>query len=113
MPYTLGITLDGNSITDKSAKIIGLLVMGLCYVQIQQVIYINPRCLCNEVSDVYGRLRCAKDHSTLIFIALTNGYNHYCCVNGKDILDADERKRLVALNPRILQLNKRLRVVFE
>ena len=111
MPYTLGITIDGTGVTDDDAKIIGLSIMGLEYSEIADVTFINLRCIHNKVSLLYGILCTRKTIAALIVLGKLYGFDHYCYVNGKDILDAAERQRLHKINPRLLRENKHLDIV--
>ncbi len=113
MPYTLGITIDGTRITDDDAKIIGLSIMGISYKSIAKVTFINEHCIRNKVSALYGLLDTEKNITALTLLGELNKFDHYCHVNGNDILNEGERRRLTALNPRILREGKRLRLILE
>ena len=108
MPYTLGIKIDGTRITDDDAKIIALSIMGLAYADIYKVTFINVHCISNKVSALYGLFGITKNICELIVMGELNGFSHYCYVNGIDILDKEERRRLQELRPRLLRESKRL-----
>jgi hypothetical protein len=114
MPYTLGITIDGTRITDDDAKIIGLSIMGISYKSIAKVTFINEHCIRNKVSALYGLLDTREKHyRSYAAWRAKQVRTIYCHVNGNDILNADERRRLTALKPRILREVKRLRLILE
>lgn len=97
MPYKLGITLRGNRIEDKAAKIISLYVMLLNNPQIAEVIYLKVPLIYNHVSAVYGQLNCQRKVHVLVAIAQEEGFDKQGCVYGSDIFTTEERNRLAAV----------------
>ena len=77
--------------------------MGLSNDKVTSCLVIKESNLYNEVSDLYGKLGISKCLTELIMAGLLNGFNHYGFVNGINVLDADERRRLQKLNPRLLR----------
>lgn len=112
MPYTLGITIDGTRITDDAAKIIALSAAGLVYEKITAVTFFNQHRIHKEVSQTYGLLGCDKGIAALVLLSKFNGFDLYGYVNGKDVLDADERRRLNEIKPRILCEPRRISLLF-
>lgn len=96
MPYSLGIMIDGTRITDLDAKIIGLLIRGLSNPQIFAVLFIKPPTIYNHCTSLYGLLGIEHCTNALTYRGQKNGYDLNCHVNGNDVLDEDERRRLSA-----------------
>lgn len=111
MPYNLNITIDSTGISDDDAKIISLSLMGLPYKKISAVTFINPHCVRNKVSALYGMLRTEKCINALTVLGELNGFDHYGYVDGKDLFTPEERQRLVALKPSLLHDERRLQVL--
>lgn len=101
MSHKLGITIQGTGISDQDAKILALYLTGLGNKEIYTVTFISVKNIHNKVSFMYQMFRTPKIPTALTGLATLDGFDHYCYVNGVDVLDEHERQRLEALRPHL------------
>ena len=101
MSYSLGIRIDGARIKDDDARIIALLIYGLSYKIIGDIMDYEAKTVRNHVSKLYGDLELESEVNALLRKAHAYGFDFEGNCYSQSVLDKADRARLERFAPQV------------